>query len=313
MTPTITDFINNTEYLGLPQRGITLYPVQILALKLLYSQELTDAEDQLCEQFGVEPQPHVLEMALVWGRRTGKNLMAALIALYEAAKTITEPADEAYSCQPIVLVISPSIEQSKIIRRDILSNVGRFFEVRTSGDRIILNKNQHEAVIRCTSAGSNSIIGTDCSCLLLDDPAAFKRGSDKHITECMLPVLRTRKYSKLVLMGTPRRKGDVLHGMYSVPKPGRIAMRLPTWIVNIRHCKESLRGVAIEMSDNEFDRDFGAVFPETDPDLTEQITLRMPSYLVDKLKIRAKEESSKNNWNISYTDVIRQILEDSVN
>ena len=101
--PSIEEFIDSEDYLGLPFRTpqpIKLFPMQRIALKAFYrgtegneNLSLTEDEIQMCKDVGLDDEDNgdflekyesgnlFTEMVLVWGRRSGKDFVISVLAL----------------------------------------------------------------------------------------------------------------------------------------------------------------------------------------------------------------------------------------
>lgn len=156
--PNIVDFCEHPDYLGMNgQNGsIKLHPVQMLVLKAFYrgsigneNLELTPEETELClkHRFDSNENGNILEkwnngeifkeLVLVWGRRSGKDFVSSVIALYEACKLLLVPGGDPYpyyhtsSASPITIVtVANSQEQASLAfyeMQDKMRN-SKFFE-----------------------------------------------------------------------------------------------------------------------------------------------------------------------------------------
>ena len=91
------------------------------------------------------------------------------------------------------------------------------------------------------------------------------------------------------------------------PCPEKMIFQASTWEMNPSYSKEILREQNKYMSDDEFDREYGAMFQQQD---TNNITtsIRLPSNQIEELKKIAREQSYKQDCDISYIDIIRDII-----
>lgn len=226
--PSIEEFCDSPYYLGLPHRPspIYLYPVQRLMLKAFYRGSLgnenlvlTPEDIELCKQYNLngEKNGDVLgkwksgelfnEFVLVWGRRSGKDFVISIIALYEAMKLIECPGGDPYkmyelgSAAPFtILTIAGSAQQATILFKEIRDKLmvapyfaKRFYPEGVTQDRIFLLtpqniKDNEELIqkglksaitmgsieIRSGHSNSNTLVGLSCYCLLFDEVATFK-------------------------------------------------------------------------------------------------------------------------------------------
>jgi len=146
--PDIITFVESEEWLGLPfhpTNPINLFPAQKLMLKAFYrgsigneNLQLTELELRMLDDLGLVDDYHgnVLdkynngeifrELILVWGRRSGKDFITSIIALYEAMKLLECPGGDPYamyglsSATPInILTVANSKSQSNIAFSEI--------------------------------------------------------------------------------------------------------------------------------------------------------------------------------------------------
>lgn len=217
--PDIIEFCNSPKYLNLPVNGITLFPIQSIILKVFYrGQEgneniaLTDEEVALLTEYG---QQDVLdkyyakslfrELILVLGRRSGKDLLCSLIALYEAMKLLEVPGGSPYKYyglgpgNPLYIVtVATAADQAKILFTEIRAKLqlSRYFSDKIGAidsEEIFLltpedkEKNQDlitrglgsavvkgSIIVKSGHSNSDSLLGKNYFALLFDEVASFK-------------------------------------------------------------------------------------------------------------------------------------------
>jgi hypothetical protein len=246
--PSIIDFCYKNEYLGLKSQGIKLHVAQSLVLRAFYKGsvgntskeclEMTPEEIAFCEENGLNgaQNGNILgkwksdeifsEMVLVWGRRSGKNYITSIIALYEAMKLLEAPGGDPYkiyklgSAAPfIILTIANSEPQAKILYKEISSKLltSSYFKDKflidgitqgkiyllTPQDKIEnqklvasgLKPNFGSVLIEAGHSNSNSLVGKGCYTLLLDEAGLYKKtggpGSDEQLYGSLSPTVRT--------------------------------------------------------------------------------------------------------------------------
>jgi hypothetical protein len=146
-------------------------------------------------------------------------------------------------------------------------------------------------MIAAGHSNSDSMLGMQTFVLLLDEVATYKNtdgaSGGRRIYEAMLPSLNTfvrnsidengevivredgkpEKVfdSKVISISSPRGKEGILYEMFrdADETPERLVCRLPTWVVNSRYDKKSLRKSFSQFNDERFMMEFGADFSGT--------------------------------------------------
>jgi hypothetical protein len=348
--PTILEFVDEAEYLGLPlspTNPIILYPMQRLILKAFYrgsegNEHLAFDQDELdylraCGLDKADPaysergdvvgklsnNTVFRELVLVWGRRSGKDFIVSIIALYEAMKLLETPGGDPYrkyniarGGNPItILTVATAAPQAALAFNEMKSKLlqSKYFRnkfiaeglgassihLQTPADRID-NENRKKRglpqekggiVIRSGHSNSDGLLGIQCFVLLMDEVASFKQtdgaSGGRRVYEAMLPSLNTfvrderdsagnllldeeqkpiKVYdSKVISISSPRGREGILHDMFKEAdtQADRLVCRMPTWIVNTRYTKESLRKTFSQFDDQSFMMEFGAEFSPT--------------------------------------------------
>jgi hypothetical protein len=153
--PDIVTFCENSEYLGLTERGIKLRPLQKIVLKIFYrgsygneNVTLTEEELELCKRLDLnnDDRGNIIdkynsnavfrELVLVWGRGGGKDFVISIIACYEAMRLLECPGGNPYKiynlsdANPIsILTVATAAPQAEIAFREIKDKVqnGKYF------------------------------------------------------------------------------------------------------------------------------------------------------------------------------------------
>ena len=145
-------------------------------------------------------------------------------------------------------------------------------------------------------SNSDSLLGMGCIVLILDEVASYKTtggsSSGDRIYAALTPTVQTyvrkiyeidengeavldmhgqkvikkRIYDgKIISISSPRAKEGKFYELFNdAPHiKTRLAMRVPTWNINIHHSRESLRNDNNTMSETEFNMEFGADFSGT--------------------------------------------------
>lgn len=260
--PDIITFVESEEWLGLPfhpTNPINLFPAQKLMLKAFYrgsigneNLQLTELELRMLDDLGLVDDYHgnVLdkynngeifrELILVWGRRSGKDFITSIIALYEAMKLLECPGGDPYamyglsSATPInILTVANSKSQSNIafseIREKLL--ISPYFQDKylsegiSQGSIYLLtpkDKEDNKAFkekgmplkkgsigIVVGHSNSDTLLGMGCIVLILDEVASYKTtggsSSGDRIYAALTPTVQTyvRKEYELNEDGTP--------------------------------------------------------------------------------------------------------------
>jgi hypothetical protein len=223
--PDILEFCNSKKYLNMKAIGkvgvkpINLFPMQQIILKSFYRGhtgnehvKLTPEEIELLfnnKMQKVLDKYHsdslFRELVLVLGRRSGKDFMTSLIALYECMKLLECPSGSPFGYyglapgNPIyIITVATSADQARILYNEIKQRMqsSEYFKNKigkVEADRIWLltpedKKNNKDLVKQgllnaqtpgsvCIMSGhsnSEGLLGKRIYCLLLDEVASFK-------------------------------------------------------------------------------------------------------------------------------------------
>ncbi len=282
----------------------------------------------------------VNEFGLIWGRRSGKDFFASICALYEAYRVLSKGDPQAYySLSPgtpiVILIVSFSTDAAGVIKNEIVNMMQKSSlfskmlierRARTHGNTISFDTETMSGAvcIKFISAQSESMLGLNVFSLLLLEPACYKHDLAARICEAMCPSMMAFQRhmvsekmpdhrqidGKLIVVGTPRGKSGFFWEFYaSAPYTRqRLVLKASTWAVNPRYTREALRLSSPTMSEEEFNREYGAEFTSSD-EATEQVSLRLRVGLVEKLKKEARRQAFETDKDIGYTDIIRDMLE----
>lgn len=225
--PSIIEFIEDERWLGMnyyPQ-PITLFPMQKILLKCFYrgspgneDLELDEKEIQLIKDFGLDEDDNggmlkkyenkeiFSELVLIWGRRSGKDFIVSIMALYESMRLLETPGGDPYStyrigaASPItILTIANSAPQAKILFREIKdkANKSPYFADKighSTDNKIFLqtpeDKKNNEILkekgltqghgsveIFAGHSNSNSLVGLSCFAVLFDEIGTYKQSA----------------------------------------------------------------------------------------------------------------------------------------
>jgi hypothetical protein len=147
-----------------------------------------------------------------------------------------------------------------------------------------LPKNLGSVIIRCGHSNSDSLAGISCYCLLFDEIGLYKQTSGssggeslyRTLTPATTTYVREVEYTdengikktksvydgKVICISSPRGKDGIFYELFNSSRlvPDRLACRLPTWAVNPKQDREKLRLMFNQMTNEEFNMEFGAEF-----------------------------------------------------
>jgi hypothetical protein len=311
--------------------AIWAYPVQRLVLKLAYrgspgnenvdfnTEELALAADLGLSDY-IKGDLPVRELILIWGRRTGKTWVMTLMALYEIYRLLESPGEiidnsvvKVPGAEPKILIIETSAPQVGIAvnqATELLVKLPYFQDkLDVTSTRACIDfhnpKNGARASITYSSSNSNTeLLGFPWHTIFFMEIASWKRGkAEQHLTS-LSPAAATFKHGKTVVISTPRCAGDLLWRLRNNPTPRRMVSQAATWVVNPRHTERALRE---ECQGESFANEFASAFEEDST--AEQVTFRLKVATINRIKKRARQRAYEMDQDITYTDVIRDILE----
>tara|TARA_Y100000310_G_scaffold333763_1_gene411977 strand:+ start:6807 stop:9950 length:3144 start_codon:yes stop_codon:yes gene_type:complete len=257
--PDIITFCEDDNYLGFNKQDIHLKDVQKMILKVFYrgsvgneNISLTAEEVELCVSLGLDDEERgdVLgkyqngkifrELVLVWGRRSGKDFISSIIALYEAMKLLEIPGGDPRVYYNIaaadinILTIANSQGQATIAFTEIKAKLlaSEYFKDKFVKDgltslsiSLLTPKDKKEnveaaeqnlnprtkgtVVIEVGHSNSATLLGKGCFVLILDEVASYKNtggvSSGESIYTSMTPTISTyfRKVPILDSSGNP--------------------------------------------------------------------------------------------------------------
>jgi len=224
--PNIIEFCNSPYYLNLPGNNVTLYPMQQIILKVFYKGqpgnekiELTEEEIQLLFELKLDNvlekyhgEDLFRELVLVLGRRSGKDFLVSLMALYEVMRLLEIPGGSPFKYYNIaegnpifILTVANSADQARILFTEIKEKMtsSEYFRDKVGhieADKISLrtpqditkqkdlledgldnaaSKIKGSVVIMSGHSNSESLLGKRIYALLLDEVASFKSTGGK--------------------------------------------------------------------------------------------------------------------------------------
>jgi len=246
--PDIITFVESKEWLGIPfhpSNPLNLFSMQKIMLKVFYRGtignediELTEAEIELIEETGLNEDDRgnfldkynnkelFRELVLVWGRRSGKDFIVSIIALYEAMKLLECDGGDPYSMYELssantinILTIANAKGQAVIAFNEIKEKLfySEYFKDKYVKDGItggaiyllspqdkIDNKSFKERGLPTKKgsigiivghSNSDTLLGMGCIVLILDEVAAYKStggsSSGDRIYAALTPTVQT--------------------------------------------------------------------------------------------------------------------------
>ncbi|MBA7522621.1 hypothetical protein ES705_14741 [subsurface metagenome] len=266
----IIEFATSKEYLNL---SFKKRPAQEVILRVIYGLPLNEKQLKIYykitknrEEFEAEIEKE--EAILVLGARSGKSLLASIIALYEGTRKkwskYLNRGEAGY-----IEVISTRQKQSEQI---IGANCLRLMEnsPKLSGyvrdhtqSELILKNNMRILSLPCNSTAGR---GLPIVCLIFDEIGHFYTEgarADKDIFDALRPRQAQFPGAKLILISTPSAKQGLLWNFFDQgPKvPGRLTAQSDTLFMNPLVDRKFLAKEKKRDSDN-WNREYLAQFAE---------------------------------------------------
>ena len=346
--PSIVEFVQTAQYLDFnEQNGNALYPAQMIALKLFYrgsigNQDVKLTEQQIryvveqlqlnCDQNGDAMSKYNTiqtfnQLVLVWGRRSGKDFVVGIIAIYQTVRLLIMSDGDPYGYYGIgtgnnisILTIASAAGQAQLAFNQISDKFFRckkFFKDRVipqgiqmltiyiMTDRDIKQNQQRKQKkmtltkgsieIRAGHSNSNSLRGQQPYVCILDQVAFYHdtggASSGAQIYQGLGPAVKTyvkklpildqngnkqydskkqlicnRRFDgKIICISSPAGQQGILWRLFSKANNAdkRLALRMPTWKVNLTYTRQSLRSQFPDMPQQQFNMQFGAQFSGT--------------------------------------------------
>lgn len=282
--------------------GVDLYPKQLEILEQFYGGQFR-------------------ELVAVLGRRSGKDIMSAVIAL-RATDFLTK-LEGAYSYYKIatgnpiyVMWLAPTAEMARVSWsnvKELIHNSAYLQRDKTKvlKDEIIFYVPEGEIRLLITSQGSQKILGKRLFTLILNDAACYPNLN--RTLSALIPATadfidpRTGYLdSKIIATSAPRFAGDEFHNLFSEDVPSRLSVQYATWEMNPKMTKKYLEKEFNFMDSDQFRADFWAEFIPNPGNQT--ISLRLPGRQIETLKRMARQKSYEQSVDINYVDLIRDSI-----
>lgn len=254
--PDIITFVESKEWLGIchhPTNPINLFPVQKIMLKTFYrgsigneNLKLTEEEIKKLNELGLNNDDNgsviekynsdnlFRELVLVWGRRSGKDFVVSIIALYEAMKLLECPGGDPYAMYELssantinILTVANSKSQANLAFSEIREKLfqSSYFKDKYTKDGVgagsiyLLtpkDKKDNQELLKkgmplkkgsigiiVGHSNSDSLLGMGCIVLILDEVASYKStggsSSGDRIYSALTPTVQTyvrKEYEK---------------------------------------------------------------------------------------------------------------------
>jgi len=260
----------------------------------------------------------------VLGRRSGKDLLISLIAIYEVIRALEiKNISEIYNMEPQpvhIVVLSNNKHQSKTLLSHIREIALKIDVLRNSINDNSTNENaicfsgynKNEPIILMSSHVENKHLrGNRVFALLMNDIESYIKGGRAYAavapaTYGFQNPSTGKMDSKIIAISSPT---EIMRKFYNSKPYNGLRVQYPTWEVNPNLSKQTLRERASFMSDSHFAVEFGAEFP---PNNNQTVSIRLPEHTIAILNELAREISFNKHKNYTYNDLIRTCIEDGI-
>ena len=263
----IIEFATDPEFLGL---SFEKRPAQEVLLRTLYNLPLSGKQKRILKQVspGYQTNGQLLEAVWVLGSRSGKSLLASIIALYEATRAkwqqYLSKGESAYIC-----IISTRQKQAEQI---IGANCARLIENSPGLSNLIEGIYSTELVLKnnmriiSLPASSTAGRGLPIAAFFLDECGHFYTEgikADENIYNSLRPRMAQFPGAKVVLISTPSAKQGLLWNFFKegFDVPGRFTAQGATTLMNPVIPKDFINRERARDSDYAA-REFDAIFAE---------------------------------------------------
>ncbi len=282
------------------------------------------------------------ELVLALGRRSGKDFLSTIFALYETKKLLdlSDPFKHyqmAHGNPIFIMLISCSTDQSRILFTEFKECLYRFPELSdrvghmetdrihflTDHDKEQLKKKGKGAktkgsvIVMAGGSKSECLLGKRIYTLIFSEVSSYT--NPERIYAALTPATADfrnpetdRLDSKILSVSSPRPEDEMLPKLYYGAEfnDNRLAFNLPTWVVNPSFSEAFLRKQFKFMSDDEFSEEFGAEFlPNSD---NETVSIRLSGSTINTLKRMSREIAYKENRDYTYINAIRSAVKDKI-
>lgn len=263
-------------------------PVQRTLLKLIYHQELdstkrdvvvrrTPFSDRSVFNFteaeylrylyeegraNIREQDHERqEFVGIVGRRSGKDMLAVFLASFETHSLLQMEDPQGHYNFPGRLHIS-TVGVNKDLTGQLLIDFGH--AIRHHGKQSVYNTLTHmnfEArngkTIRASfkSSKSKSLRGYGTPAVILNDVALYGEDEGQEVYDACKPGVEATS-GRIATLSVPGQFGGPLHHRYLTPDSNTIAVRVPTWEMNIRIPADFYRSRPMDTFRSEYGAEF---------------------------------------------------------
>ena len=254
----------------------------------LTKQDIVSFNDYILMDADPEPWVPVLrhffggdykELIMLMGRKSGKSVRAAKIALFYVYKLLADPEFKAQfklvPGQPIYIIcVSTTAKQAEGIVFEYIKSYARgswylknFITKQTKNELHFVGN----IIVRAQGASSRATLGYPCIIVIFDELAHFvdTRGnqSGEAVYEALKPnIALFGDHGRIIILTTPGAKTGIVWKLYQLWKKGELrttyCLRKPTWEMNPNITQKFLDD---ERSRNPltFDCEYGAKFYDT--------------------------------------------------
>ncbi len=234
----IVEFATDPDFLGL---SFAQRPAQEVLLRTLYNLPLSWKQKKILKTIspGYSQNGELLEAVWVLGSRSGKSLLASIIALYESTRAkwqeYLSPGESAY-----VMLVATRQKQSEAV---IQANCARLIENSPGLSNLIEGiygtelRFKNNMRILSLPASSTAGRGLPIVCFILDEIGHFfTEGlkADETIFNSLRPRMAQFPNAKVILISTPSAKQGLLWSFFKegFDVPQRFTAQAPTTLMN---------------------------------------------------------------------------------
>ncbi len=256
--------------------GISLHdrPGQEVMLRALYGLPMTDEQIELYQYLTSPKNEYIAgtildEACWILGRRSGKSLLSAIIALYEATRKKWQkylmPGEIGY----VILIATRERQSIDIIGtyvRTLLENskIAHLIQENWSTSLLLTTGIKIES-FPCNSTASR---GYPTICMILDEVAHYSTTgpkADKNVYDAIKPAMLqfADAYPKLLLISSPAAKQGLLYEQFSQGflVPNRLTVQAQTRAINPK-VSQSFINAEYKRDPDYASRKYGAEFAE---------------------------------------------------
>ena len=237
----IIEFATDPLYLGLSFKE---RPAQSVILKSIYGMELNKEELRIYQELTknkkeFESGEEKTEAVLALGARSGKSLLASIVAIYEATRSKWAKYLNKGESGYIVVVSTRQKQSEQIIGANCLRLMENSYNLRglikdSTQSELTLKNNMKIISLPCNSTAGR---GIPIACLIFDEIAHFYTEGVK-ADEVIFNALRPRQVQfpgcKLIMISTPAAKQGIFFNFFDegFKVPGRFTAQAPTLFMN---------------------------------------------------------------------------------